>query len=232
MSINDFLTILKDSYVSNILIGAAVLFIFVALVGGGLQGILQISQISVGQRRVLGIVGAIFLILGCTIAAVPSSEKPPVLQAPTVVVRPTAPSIPAPTDTVVPTPDVAPVSPTPRPTWKIILNRTYNTLKYATYNVVDTKGHHFFIVVVSVENVSSTAQYFSGNLFDLQDEHGYHYSEDQASDPKRSFVVDPGQPLEMDIAFVIPNSSCKLELSFTTNSSVVASWTINSALCS
>ncbi len=127
----------------------------------------------------------------------------------------------------------APVSAalTPNPIWNVILNRTYNTLSYKGYTVNDTQGHHFLIVDASFSNMSSVSQSLV-NVFDLQDENGQHYPEDQASTPGRPFAVDPGQSIEIETAFVVPNSSCKFELSFIAASSVVSQWTISSSLCS
>ncbi|HZS77793.1 MAG TPA: DUF4352 domain-containing protein [Ktedonobacteraceae bacterium] len=123
-------------------------------------------------------------------------------------------------------------TPAPDPIWNVILNRTYDTLTYNNYTVSDTQGHHFLIIDASFANISSAPQSLSGNLFDLQDGSGQHYTEDQASDPGQSFAVNPGQSIETQTAFVVPDSFCTFELSFIAASSVVAQWTINSSMCS
>src|SRR6266550_3270168 len=98
------------------------------------------------------------------------------------------------------TPNTIPVSvpstPTSTPTWNVILDDTYNTLTYNNYTVHDTQGHHFLIVHASFSNISSDAQSLN-RPFDLQDENGQHYPEDQASTPGNSFAVDPGKSIEL-----------------------------------
>ena len=121
-------------------------------------------------------------------------------------------------------------TPKPNPTWNVVLNSTYHTFIYNNYQAPD--GSHFEVVNASFANISSESQVLSGQLFDLQDSSGQHYTEDQASDPGQSFAVDAGKSIVTETAFLVPDSQCRFTLSFISTSSVVSQWTINSSLCS
>jgi hypothetical protein len=91
---SDPITALNNLHVPVVLIGAAILFILVAIVGGGIKGVLVVPPISKVPRIILGISGVLFLLLGLVIAAVP-----PTISSPTVVATPT----PAPAFNPIPT---------------------------------------------------------------------------------------------------------------------------------
>ena len=115
-------------------------------------------------------------------------------------------------------------SPSPQPVWNVIINSSRNAPMYQNY--IADSNTHFLIVDASFENQSSDSQVLNGDLFDLQDSTGQHYQESQASNPGQSFSVDPGQSIETETVFEVPDSQCSFELSFIPGGSTTTQWSI------
>ena len=74
MSVNDLINALKDLHIPVILVGASILFFLIALVGGGIKGVVvEVPPITKGQRKGMFFFAVLFFILGIFTASVPSS---------------------------------------------------------------------------------------------------------------------------------------------------------------
>lgn len=113
-------------------------------------------------------------------------------------------------------------------TWNAVLNDSRNTSSLNGY-VPISSSDHFLVVDLTFENTTSSAQVLNDRILDLQDSAGQHYSEDQASNPDQSFVVQAGESIQVSLAYVVPDPVCHFELDVVDSGAVQKSWTITSS---
>jgi Domain of unknown function (DUF4352) len=102
----------------------------------------------------------------------------------------------------------------------------FSSLTYNNFTVNDTVGHNFLVVTLSFANNTSQMQAINGTLLDLQDSTGTHYSEDRASNPQQTQNVNAGQSVQVQFAYVIPDSQCDYTLVFADPTGILTSWAI------
>jgi hypothetical protein len=138
---------------------------------------------------------------------------------------------PAPTATAIATASPTAV-PSPTPTasalvWNAVLNSATNADTLNGYAPVSLTAH-YLVVSLSFENTTSVSQTLDDQVLDLQDSSGQHYAEGQATNPTNSFVVQAGQSIQVQLAYVVPDSTCQFELDLVSNGGVQKTWAITS----
>jgi len=115
--------------------------------------------------------------------------------------------------------------------WNVVLDSSRKTYELGGYTPVDPSST-YLVLSLTFENSSSTQQVLDEEtLLDLRDDAGQHYTEAQSTNSERTAVVGAGETMDVAVAYIVPDSACKFELSLVTNGAVQKSWTITFARC-